>query len=77
MVRHTKRVRLADRLIEGQEDWLTKMQKKIIENTAVLVERQIYKKNTYTQYDRLTNRQKSRFIDKQNIHRKIALIQID
>ena len=53
------------------------MQKKIVENTDVLVERQIYKKNTYTQYDRLTNRQKSRFIDKQNIHRKTALIQID
>ena len=71
MVRHTKRVRLADRLIEGQEDWLTKMQKKIIENTAVLVERQIYKKkNTYTQYDRLTNRQKSRFIDKQKYTQK-------
>ena len=46
------------------------MQKKIIENTAVLVERQIYKKNTYTQYDRLTNRQKSRFIDKQKYTQK-------
>ena len=52
VVRHKKRVRLTDRLIEGQEDWLTEMQKKIVENTDVLVERQTYKKkNTYTQYD--------------------------
>ena len=40
-------------------------------------DRHTRKKSTYTQYDRLTNRQKSRFIDKQNIHRKIALIQIE
>ena len=65
VVRQTKkRVRLTDRLIEGQEDWLTETQKKIDGNTDVLVERQTYKKkNTYTQYDRLTNRQKSRLID--------------
>ena len=48
VVRHKKRVRLTDRLIEGQEDWLTEMQKKIVENTDVLVERQTYKKKIHT-----------------------------
>ena len=45
------------------------MQRKVVENTDIL-ETDIQEKNTYTQYDRLTNRQKSRFIDKQKYTQK-------
>ena len=45
------------------------MQKKVVENTDIL-ETDIQEKSTYTQYDRLPNRQKSRFIDKQKYTQK-------